>query len=119
MDKKLFQTKKKDKGIKGRIIRNIRNISGYEEEYYYKSVRADNLQSNNYIEYKSKGNRKTLSVEEYLNKTKPYLKGIINCLKTSDMCKIQLTIAVNFFFLLKMIMTKSVQCIQKVITQKP
>ena len=43
MDKKLFQTKKKDKAIKGRIIRNIRNIFGYEEEYYYKSVRADKV----------------------------------------------------------------------------
>ena len=30
------------------------------------------------IEYKGKGDRKTLSIEEYLNKTKPYLKDIIN-----------------------------------------
>ena len=36
------------------------------------------------------------SVEEYLNKIRPYLKDIINNLKKSDKCKIQLTIANNF-----------------------
>ena len=45
---------------------------------------------------KNKGYRKTLSIEEYLNKIKPYLKGIINNLKKSDTWKIQLTIANNF-----------------------
>ena len=41
---------------------------------------------------------KKLSIEEYLNKIKPYLKDIINNLKKSDMWKIQLTIAINFIF---------------------
>ena len=45
---------------------------------------------------------KILTVEEYLNKIRPYLKGIINNLKKSDTWKIQLTI--TFLFLLKMIM---------------
>ena len=55
-----------------------------------------NFWSNNYIEYKSNGNRnKTRSVEEHLNKIRPYLKHIINNLKKSDMWKIQLTIANN------------------------
>ena len=45
---------------------------------------------------------KILTVEEYLNKIRPYLKGIINNLKKSDTQKIQLTI--TFLFLLKMIM---------------
>ena len=45
----------------------------------------------------SKGDtNKTLSVEKYLNKTKPYLKGIINNLKKSNTWKTQLTIAINF-----------------------
>ena len=53
--------------------------------------------SNNYIEYKSNGDRnKTLSVEEYLNRISPYLKDIINNPKKSDLSKIQLTIANNF-----------------------
>ena len=38
----------------------------------------------------------TLSVEEYLDKISPYLKDIINNLKKSNTCKIQLTIANNF-----------------------
>ena len=45
-----------------------------EEDEYNKPVRVGKFRSNIYIEYKSKGNRKTLSVEEYLNKIKPYLK---------------------------------------------
>ena len=48
------------------------------------------------MEYESNSDRnKTLSVEEYLNKIRPYLKHIINNLKKSDMWKIQLTIANN------------------------
>ena len=39
---------------------------------------------------------KTLSVEEYLNKISPYLKDIINNLKTCDAWEIQITIANNF-----------------------
>ena len=50
----------------------------------------------NYIDYKIKGDRKTLSIEEYLKKIRPYIKDIINNLKKSDSCKTQLTIAINF-----------------------
>ena len=39
---------------------------------------------------------KTLSVKEYLNKMRPYLKDIVNKLKKSDTWKIQLAIAANF-----------------------
>ena len=41
----------------------------------------------------------SLSVEEYFNKIRPYLKDIINNLKKSDTWKIQLTIANKFIFL--------------------
>ena len=52
----------------------------------------------NYIKYKRNGDKnKILSVEEYFNKIRPYLKGIINNLKKSDTWKIQLTIRTNFF----------------------
>ena len=37
-----------------------------------------------------------LSVKEYLNKIKPYLKDIIANLQKSETWKIQLTIAINF-----------------------
>ena len=39
-----------------------------------------------------------LSVEEYLNKIRPYLKNIINNLRKFGTWKIQLTIANNFIF---------------------
>ena len=39
---------------------------------------------------------KTLSVEEYLNKIRPYLKDITNYLKKYHTWKIQLTIPINF-----------------------
>ena len=60
-------------------------------------MRVSNVWSNNYIEYKSNSDKnKTLSIEEYLNKSRPYLKDIINNLRKSNTCKIQLIIANNF-----------------------
>ena len=85
-----------DKGIKEMINRNVSNLFEHEEEDYYKPATASNFWSNRYIEYKSKGDRKTLSVEEYLNKIKPYLKNITNDLKESGTWKIHLTITINF-----------------------
>ena len=40
--------------------------------------------------------KNTLSIEEYVNQIRPYLKDIINNLKLSDMSKIQLIIAIDF-----------------------
>ena len=39
---------------------------------------------------------KKLSVEEYLDKIRPYLKDIINDLKQSDLWKIQFRMTINF-----------------------
>ena len=93
----LFRLKKENKAIKDIILRDIRNIlRNEEEENYYKPVRAKHFWNNNYIEYKSNGDRnKTVSVEDYLNKIRPYLKDIINNLKKFDTWKIQLTIENN------------------------
>ena len=69
----------------------------HEDEDYDKQVRVDNLWSINYTEHESSSNRnKALTVEEYLNKIRQYLKDIINDIKKSDAWKIQLTIATNF-----------------------
>ena len=93
----IFRFKKSNKVIKDRILRDITNPFEQEEENYYKPERVSNFWSNNYIEYKSKGDRsKKLSVKEYLNKIRPYLKDIINHLKISDTWKIHLIIANNF-----------------------
>ena len=83
----IFRFKKNNKVIKDRIPRDIRNLFEHEEggESYYKIIRTSNFWSNSYIEYESKGDRnKTLSVEKYLNKIKPYLKYITNNFKKSD-----------------------------------
>ena len=77
------------------MIRDSENF--FEQEDYYKSVRVVNFCSNNYIEYESNGNgNETLSIKEYLDEIKPYLKDIINNLKKSDTWKIELTITINF-----------------------
>ena len=95
----LFRLEKETKVIRDRILRDIKNLLEYEEENYYKPVRVNSFWSNNYTEYESSGDRnKTLSVEEYLSKIRPYLKDIINNLKKSDTWKIQLTIANNLIF---------------------
>ena len=100
----ISRLKKEINGVKDFVLRNIKNLFEYEkeEESYYKLVRVNNFCSNNYLEYKGNSDsNKTLSVEEYLDKSRPYLKDINN-LKKSDTWKIQLTITINFI-LLKMI----------------
>ena len=95
----LFRLKTEVKGINYIVIRNIRTLFEYEkeEENYDKPVRINNLWGNNYIEYKSNGDEnKILSVEEYLDKIRPYLRYIVNDLKQSNTWKIQLTITFNF-----------------------
>ena len=91
----LLRLKNENKAIKDRINWDIKNLFEHKEDYY-KPLRAGNFWSNNYIKYKSKGNRKTLSVKQYLNNVRPYWKDIINNLKKSDYWKIQLTITINF-----------------------
>ena len=60
-------------------------------------MKVDNFWSNNCIEYKSNDDKNTiLSVEEYVNKIRPYLRDLVNDFKQSDTWKIQLTITVNF-----------------------
>ena len=84
--KKVFRLKKEIKEIKDIVFRNIKHLFRFkkEEKNYYKPVRVKNVWSNDYIEYKSNGDKKVLSVEEHLNVTRLYLKVIINNLKISD-----------------------------------
>ena len=94
-----FRLKKEIKEIKDIILRDIKNIFEYEkeEENYYKPLRVNNVWSNDYIEYKNNGYKnRILSVEEYPDKIRPYLKDIINDLKRPGTWKIQLTTSINF-----------------------
>ena len=65
-----------------RKIGSIRTLFKDFDRDYYKPIRTDDGfagRRNNYIEYKSKGDRyENLSPEEYLNMIRPYLRDLIN-----------------------------------------
>ena len=65
----------------------------------HERVRVSKFWNSNYIKYESNGDRnKKLSIKEYFDKIKPYLKDIVINLQKSDTWKIQLTIAIDFIF---------------------
>ena len=70
-----------------RKIGSIRTLFKEFDRDYYKPIRTDDGfagRRNNYIEYKSKGDRyENLSPKEYLNMIKPYLRDLINNHKTA------------------------------------
>ena len=87
----------KMKKVKKKIYDSKNNFFKPKEDNY-KPVRTGNAFSNNYIEYKSNGDKdKTLSIKDYLDEIKPYLSDIINDHKTQGEWKIYLTMAINFF----------------------
>ena len=65
---------------------------------YYKPKLNKSGYNNNYIEYKSEGD-KLSTIEEYLDLIKPYLKELINDHKKKGEWKIQLTTQINFISL--------------------
>ena len=79
----IFKLKKENEAIKDRI-RDIRSLFKREGDYF-KPKRVSNFWNNNYIEYESNDDiNKNLSVKEYLDKIKPYLRDIIINLQKSD-----------------------------------
>ena len=82
------------------MFRNIINLFENEEkENHYKPVRVSDIWSNNYIGYESNGDRKkTLLVQEDLNKSKPYLKETTNNLKIKFTEKINSSKQHYFFY---------------------
>ena len=68
-----------------------------EESDYYIPKKVSNFLNNNYIKYESNDDgNKNLSLEEYFNKIRPYLRDIKIDLQETDTRKIQLTMAINF-----------------------
>ena len=71
-----------------RKIGNIRTLFKEFDRDYYKPIRTDDGfagRRNNYIEYKSKGDRyENLSPKEYLKMIRPYLRDLINEHKPID-----------------------------------
>ena len=94
-DTSLFRLKNNHEAT--RIIKDIRNLFEKENEDYYKPVRVGNFCGRIYIKCDSNGDtKKTLSIKEYVDEIKAYLKYIINNLQKFDSLKILLTIAINF-----------------------
>ena len=96
----LKQKKKKKKHneriIKDTIIKDIRTLFEEEEEGYYEPKRLSNFGNNNYIECESNDDQsRNLSLAEYFNEIKAYLRTIIINLQNSDAQKIELIIAIS------------------------
>ena len=68
-------------------IRQIENLFHKINENYYKPIKTDGAFNENYMEYESRGDKdRNLSLEDYLNIIKPFLKD----------WKIQLIMRINF-----------------------
>ena len=81
--------------IKEKVIFGIMMTLNKEEDYY-ESKRVRNVWNNNYIEYESNGDKnRNLSLDEYRNKIKTYLRNMIINLQDSAAQNIQLTIEIN------------------------
>ena len=83
--------------------KGIKDIEGFFDlsigEDYYKPIIVNGGFNNNYIQYDSRGDKdKVLTVNEYLNIIRPYLRDMINDSKIKSEWKIQLTAAINFIF---------------------
>ena len=79
-----------------RIIRDTKTPFVQEKEDYYKPKRVNNFWNNNHIEQENNGDEnRVLSLDEYLNKTKPYLRDMVINLQKYDTWKIQLRAAIN------------------------
>ena len=76
--------------IEYRGIRDVRNVFNLlTNEDYYKPIRTDSSFNVNYIEDEIKGDKnKTLSIKEYLDMIRPYLRDLINDCKTQGEWKV-------------------------------
>ena len=76
----------------------IENVQDLFKILIYKLTIVKSGYNNNYIEYRSEGD-KLLTIEEYLNLIEPYLRELINDHKNKGEWKIQLTTQINFISL--------------------
>ena len=76
----------------------IENVQDLFKISIYKPTIVKSGYNNNYIEYRSEGD-KSLAIEEYLKLIEPYLRELINDHKNKGEWKIQLTAQINFISL--------------------
>ena len=77
----------------------IENVQDLFKTLIYKPTIVKSGYHNNYIEYRSEGD-KLLTIEEYLNLIEPYVRELINDHKNKGEWKIQLTAQINFISLI-------------------
>ena len=92
MDKKILKLDDDDDFI------GIENVQDLIKILIYKPTIVKSGYNNNYIEYRSEGD-KLLTIEEYLALIEPYLRELINDYKSKGEWKIQLTAQINFISL--------------------
>ena len=101
LDKKILKLEKyhdyDDHEYKG--IKDIKDLFKPSiDKDYYKPVLVKNGYNNNFVQYKSKGD-KILSIQEYIALIEKYLKKLINQYKKEGEWKIQLIAEINFISL--------------------
>ena len=84
--------------IEQKGIKEIENLfNKISEEDYYEPIKIRDSFDGNYIEYESRGDKdNNLSLAEYLNKIRPYLRDMIDNHKAHNEWKIQLIMKTNF-----------------------
>ena len=92
MDKKILKLDDDDDDFIG-----IENVQDLFKILIYKPTIVKSGYNNNYIEYRSEGD-KLLTAEEYLALIEPYLRELINDYKSKGEWKIQLTAQISFIF---------------------
>ena len=96
--KKLKKDLNKIKTYKYNITHDIRNLfNEIAKENYYEPIEIKSAFDGSYITYESRGgNDNNLSLEEYLNIIRPYLRDMIDDRKAHSEWKIQLIMKINF-----------------------
>ena len=92
LDKKILKLDDDDDDFIG-----IENVQDLFKILIYKPTIVKSGYNNNYIEYRSEGD-KLLTVEEYHALIEPYLRELINDYKSKGEWKIQLTGQISFIF---------------------
>ena len=79
-------------------MKEIENLfNKISEEDYYEPIKIKHTFEDDYIEYESRGNKDSnLTLEEYLNIIRQYLRDMIDNHKANSEWKIQLILKINF-----------------------
>ena len=96
--KKLKENLNKIRLHQNKITRDIGHLfNEITEENYYEPIEIKSAFDDNYIEYESRGdNDDNLSLDEYLNIIRPYLRDMVDNHKAHSEWKIQLVMKINF-----------------------